>query len=382
MNRLRRYWTLWHTLEEGERRRRAERFVERILRRRPAIRRLGLAPDPPGPRRLERVLTVPPAELFCALRARDARRGPLFDDLDGRARAVATTHPEHVGAVFAATERILAGRFDLLGSGDHVLTRSQGGLDWHLDWRSVQRWPADAYYTDLAIVRGDGSDVKLPWELSRCQHLLALGQAYLLAPHTMDPEAAARLRARCALEARHQIDDWIDSNPRGVGINWTCAMEVAMRAFTWLATLALFRGAPELDDKFFGRIVAALWMHGRHVRRNLEISAEGLTSNHYLADVVGLHALAVGLPELEEAAEWGAFAREALECEIGRQVHPDGVDFERSLPYHRLVTEFFLHSALLLRAGKAGPSGPFVERLARMLEFSAAATRPDQATVA
>jgi hypothetical protein len=301
----------------------------------------------------------------------------LFDDLDGRARAVATTHPEHVGHVFSATERILAGRFDLLGSGDHVLSRSQGGLDWHLDWRSGKRWPADAYHTDLAIVRGDGSDVKLPWELSRCQHLLALGQAYLLAPHTMDPEAATRLRGRCALEARHQIDDWIDSNPRGVGINWTCAMEVAMRAFSWLATLALFRGAPELDDTFFGRIVAALWMHGRHVRQNLEISAEGLTSNHYLADVVGLHALAVGLPELEEAAEWGTFAREALECEIGRQVHPDGVDFERSLPYHRLVTEFFLHSALLLRAGGAAPSGPFVERLARMLEFSAAATRPD-----
>jgi len=279
--------------------------------------------------------------------------------------------------VFAATERILAGHFDLLGSGDHVVARERGGLDWHLDWRSGKRWPDDAYYTDLEIVRGDGSDVKLPWELSRCQHLLALGQAYLLAPHTIDREAAGRLRTRCAIEARDQIDDWIVSNPRGVGVNWTCPMEVAMRAFTWLAALALFRGAPELDDRFYGRVVAALWMHGRHVRANLEIGAGGLTSNHYLADVVGLHVLAVGLPELEEAGEWGAFAREALECEIGRQVHPDGVDFERSLPYHRLVTELFLHSALLSRAAQAGPSGAFLERLAKMLEFSATATRLD-----
>jgi hypothetical protein len=93
VNRWRRYWRLWHTLEENERRRRAGRFVERILRRRPAIRRLGLAPDPPRHRSLERGLTVPPAELYVRLRAGDSRRGPLFGDLDERARAVAAAPP-------------------------------------------------------------------------------------------------------------------------------------------------------------------------------------------------------------------------------------------------------------------------------------------------
>ena len=69
----------------------------------------------------------------------------------------------------------------------------------------------------------------------------------------------------------------------------------------------------ELDDGFFVRVVRALWMHGRHIRRHLEIGADGLTSNHYLADVVGLYTLACGVPELREAGEWERLARHALE---------------------------------------------------------------------
>jgi hypothetical protein len=60
-----------------------------------------------------------------------------------------------------------------------------------------------------------------------------------------------------------------------------------------------------------------------------------------------------------------------------RQVLPDGADFERSLPYHRLVAEIFVHGALLAECHGEPLPGPFLDRLALMLEFTAAATRRD-----
>jgi uncharacterized heparinase superfamily protein len=377
LSRLGRYWKLWHTLPDDERRLRAGRVVERLLRRSRVIRRLGLAPDPPGRKRLERALGVSTRELAARLRRPDGRRGPLFEDLEPRCRAVAATRPDHVRSVLDAAGGILDGRFDLLGSGELRPLRPDGGLDWHRDFGSGLAWPADTYHTDLVIVRGDGSDVKLPWELSRCQHLLVLGQAYGLAPHVKPQREAEALRRSCAAAARSQVDDWIRTNPRGLGVNWTCAMEVALRAVAWLAVLGLLRGAAELDDAFVERVVGALWMHGRHIRGNLEVGADGLTSNHYLADVVGLYALALALPELAEAEEWERFAGRALEEEMQREVHADGVDFERSSAYHRLVAEMFLYAALLARAQGSDFSRGYLDRLARMLEFTATATRDD-----
>jgi hypothetical protein len=173
------------------------------------------------------------------------------------------------------------------------------------------------------------------------------------------------------------VDDWIESNPRGLGINWTCPMEVAVRACNWIATLALLRHAPELDDAFVLRLSRALWVHGRHLRRHPEIGRGGLTTNHYIADLVGLLAIGCALPELHEAAAWRESALGGLVRQMEIQVGEDGASFERSIPYHRLVSELFLHAALLARgAGKPLPDA-FRARLARMLEFVAATTRPD-----
>ncbi len=377
MNRIRRYWTLWRTLPDDERRARAARVAERVLRRRPAIRRLGLAPDPPRPARFARALSVEPAELAARLARRDPRRGPLFEELEGRAAAIAERCPEHVQSVLEAAGRILQGRFDLLGSGECSLARGDGGIDWHRDWKSGRSWPEETYHTDLDTVRGDGSDVKLPWELSRCQHLLVLGQAYRLAIHALESDQAASLRQRVAATAREHLDDWIRTNPRGLGVNWSCTMEVAMRASTWLASLGLFRGSEAFDSGFLLRIGCSLWSHGRHIRGNLEIGADGLTTNHYLAGVSGLYAIACGVPELREAAAWESFARSALEEQLERQVHADGVGFERSLPYHRLVAEMLVHAALLGRSRGQEFPAPWLARLGRMLEFSASATRGD-----
>jgi hypothetical protein len=374
---LARYASLWRALPDDERRARAGRVIERIFRRDPTVRRLGVVGDQPSWRSFRRALHVPGEDLCAALRRPGSTRGPLHVDLAERAERVATRHALHADETMAGSHDLLERRFDLLGSGPARPVRKDGGIDWHLDFKTGVRWDPGDFYLDVPIVRGDGSDIKVPWELSRFQHLAVLGQAYHLATHRRTRAEAEELRARLATEAATQIDDWIESNPRGLGVNWACTMDVAIRAYNWVAALAFFRGASEWDDAFLLRLARSLWVHGQHIRRNLEIGGDGLTSNHYLADIVGLYAIACAIPELRDAGSWRGFAHRALIEEMDRQVLPDGADFERSIPYHRLVTELFVHGAILARCVGDSVPDAFGRRLGRMLEFIASYTRPD-----
>lgn len=375
VNALGRYLHLWRTLPDEERRARAGRVIDRWLRR--SRRWRSLVPAEPSWRSLRRALASDIGEVVARLSHDAPRRGPLWHGLDLRGARIAERHHDHAITVIEQARGLLERRFDLLGSGPARPLHEDGRIDWHRDWKSGAVWDPRTYHTDLRVVRGDGSDVKLPWELSRCQHLPLVGQAYRLAPMVLEAADAARLQSALATEAAAQLGAWIEDNPPGIGVNWTCTMDVALRAINWLAALALLRPARELDATLRARLLRSLWSHGRHIRRHLEIGADGLTTNHYLSDVSGLHFLGCALPELHEASEWRRFGRRALIAEMERQVHADGVDFERSTSYHRLATEIFLHGAILARAAGDEMPEAYLERLGRMLAFIAAATRED-----
>ena len=59
------------------------------------------------------------------------------------------------------------------------------------------------------------------------------------------------------------------------------------------------------------------------------------------------------------------------------QVHPDGVDFEASVAYHRLVLELFLLPALYRRVRGLHVPEAYRERLVAMGRFAAAYSRPE-----
>jgi hypothetical protein len=75
-------------------------------------------------------------------------------------------------------EIICRHEFDLLGSGIFYWGHP---IDWHLDPVSGYRWPKK-FYTEIQQANNSstGRDVKVPWELSRMQHLPTLGKAYRL----------------------------------------------------------------------------------------------------------------------------------------------------------------------------------------------------------
>ena len=271
--------------------------------------------------------------------------------------------PEELESCLRSADRLCDHVFDLLGSGPTDLGER---IDWHRDFKSGFRWEPDQHYLSVPHGHVSGVDIKVPWELSRGQHLPVLAQAFLLTG-----------QQRYSQEIIAQISDWMAGNPPGRGVNWACPMEVAIRAVNWLWALGLIADSSDVTSRWLADVLASLVSHGCHLMANLERRSDGITANHYLADVVGLLYLGLCIPECHESVRWRSFAVRELVREMDHQVLADGVHYESSIPYHRLVCEMFLSAALLCRHHGIPLPDPFHHRLQLMCEFVSAYTKPN-----
>ena len=283
-------------------------------------------------------------------------------DCENAAARFRSEYPDASAAVMHAAESVIRHDFDLLGSGARALGAP---LPWHTDFKTGRQWPL-AYCTDIEYNELDRpSDVKVPWELSRCQHFTRLGQAYWLSGDE-----------RYAAEFVAETTDWIAANPFSRGVNWACAMDVALRAVSWIWGFRfLARSRACADVEFRRRFLRALYLHGHFIVKHLEKA--DLNGNHYLCDGVGLVFLGCFFRRGRAAQRWLAIGRSIVEQEIFEQTTADGVDFEQSTAYHRLVLEAFLTSYVLLRRHGLDPSPDCWKRLERMCEFVSAYTKPN-----
>jgi len=296
---------------------------------------------------------------------RDLSSAPFFlhaSDRDAWTAALAARYPQAKGDIVAAAERVMRHEFDLLGSGSCALGAA---LPWHQDFKSGREWPLH-YSPDIEFSELDlPTDVKVPWELSRCQHFPRLGQAYWL---TGDE--------RYAQEYVDEISSWIAANPWGQGVNWICAMDVALRAVSWIWGFYFFSGSAACANREFrGRLMRSLFLHGQWIASHLERGP--VNGNHYLSDGAGLVFLGTFFKRSAQGRGWLELGRSIVLDEMPLQVTPDGVDFEGSTAYHRLVMELFLTSYQLLRIhGETIPVEQWT-RLERMAEFVDAYVKPN-----
>jgi uncharacterized heparinase superfamily protein len=270
--------------------------------------------------------------------------------------------PQERAALLARAEDALAHRVDLLGSGP---TELGNHIDWHTDFKTGLSWPP-RYFADIDYNNPDRpSDVKVPWELSRLQWLMPAGQAFLL---TQDDRFAAAVR--------DVLEQWMSGNPCGASVNWSCTMEAALRTLSWVWFFHVFKNALSWRDAGFRfRFLRALYLHVEFTDRHIERS--DVNGNHYTADATALVVGGLFFGEGRGPQHWQNEGWRILCEEMPRQVFPDGVDFEASVPYHRLVAELFLWPAMH-RTAQGLPVDPaYLERLCAMARFSRAYSRPD-----
>lgn len=255
------------------------------------------------------------------------------------------TFPKEIANAIMISDNSHKGLYSVLESGFIDCRRNQRGgghrIDWQLDpttgYRfarvfSHRRWVPDKFK------RGN-ADMKGPWELTRCQHFAPLGVAWW----------ATNDRKYSKLYAK-TIMDFIDRNPPGIGVQWSCTMDVGLRVVGWLSGLSFFQSSPDLNYFWWRRFLKSMVQHARFIVANLEfgtIDNQIKTSNHIVANLLGLYWISIIFRGLDAGCVWRGIAETSLEREIQLQILPDGGSFESSVPYHRLVVEMFLSAYAL-----------------------------------
>jgi len=262
---------------------------------------------------------------------------------------------------------IMEHRLDILGSGLNFMGNK---IDWHQDFVTGFKWGRTTIYSDIRGLTPNGTDIKRPWELSRCQHFIPLGIEWRLSRQTVHLN-----------EYLLQIEDWIKHNSVGYGVNWVCPMEVAIRSVNWLIGYGLL--SEGLSNKkhfeFQKQLTISLWEHARFIRTHLEWNGpfSERRANHFLSNLTGLFTLGVFFSDNFFGRRWIKFSVRWLEKEIRRQILKDGVHFECSISYHRLCLEMFMWCYYLGKANDIKFSEEYKIRVDRMREFTSAYTRPD-----
>jgi hypothetical protein len=285
-----------------------------------------------------------------------------FDELTQIAKLQSEIFPRETNELIESATRIVKEkRWPLLGFGEFCFDSKDS---WRRDPVSGKVYSLE-YHNDVKLSQNDGSDVRVLWELNRFGHTLTLARAYSI---TKDESFAEDFFL--------QIKIWQEQNPYGLGANWACAMEVALRAINLLAAFEIFRYSSSLNTERLSGLLKLFDQHGRFIFDNNEFSYIS-TSNHYLSDVAGLFWLGVLLPELQHAEKWREFGLREMLREMDKQILADGADYESSTGYHRFVTELFLYSFLLSKKNNLEISEKYWNKLRMMLGYNRAYLRPD-----
>jgi len=279
-------------------------------------------------------------------------------------------YPKALDKTIAKADLIVNHVFDLFGSGPVKLGSS---IDWHRDFKSGLTWKKE-FYKNIEFIRlHDDSDIKVPWELSRFHHLNTLGQAYWIS----QDEKYVR-------EFVNQLLDWIHFNPPRIGVNWCNPMEVAIRTVNLTSAYFFFKDSPSFTKKIKKVFFKTLLIHQIFIYHNLEfgyrVKQNGhklqLNDNHFIADLIGLIIPSIVFPTLlfkhikNKALRW-------LYREILFQINPDGIHYELSIGYHRLVAEMFLAVAILMQKNRENFGLSIMNKIEQMLDFVQAYIKPD-----
>lgn len=248
--------------------------------------------------------------------------------------------------------------------------------DFSTDWRFGKHW-SNAGFKNYRFyeTKTVPYDVKFPWELSRFHYLVPV----------LTEQVDCGVDVTVIAEITTLLNRWQVENPLAYSVNWY-PMESSMRAVSLvsmfdLATILWLRNTDEQEKINALRtvLVKMMYEHAHFIWINREVT--DIRGNHFTANIVALDLLYCALAPLGLGqTKWGRYAHTHLPKEIDLQFCEDGVNFEKSCGYHKLVLELFLLSAIAAR--KRGTPLPDVslDRLRKAAGYSEAITRPDGLT--
>ncbi len=218
-------------------------------------------------------------------------------------------------------------------------------INWMVDYKSGFFFSPEKYHSwkkcQTVIGRVLGADIKCPWELGRFYHLV---QMAVLASTEQE------YRNGFIIEFKNELTDFWVANPIGRTVQWSIAMEVAIRVVNLLVAYDLFKQMDfngHLDTGFQAEFEKHIYASLQFIMKHLEVNNNN-GSNHYLADLTGIIFAATYLDSDDWIDACLVFGVQELIEQTRKQFYAEGSNFEGSTSYHRLSAEFVLYSTSLI----------------------------------
>jgi uncharacterized heparinase superfamily protein len=281
--------------------------------------------------------------------------------------AILARSPDAPARAAAIADPLCQGEFNLLGWKRLSFESPVARTDWHWDPVHGRRMPS-RFWADVPFLDPNCGDHKIIWELNRHQFLVPLGRAWWL--------TGDRRYAQAIID---YVQDWLESNPPLVGINWASMLELAFRSLSWLTamhflladpnhTSTSLRAATEDETPWLVDMCVGLERQLTHVEQNLSYYYSPNT--HLTGEALALYVAGVALPEFARSAQWVDVGRHVLLTEVHRQILSDGGHAERSTHYHRYTLDFYALALLTAeRAGDVEAVTVFSDAVSRLERF-------------
>ena len=242
-----------------------------------------------------------------------------------------------------AAAALLEDRFTFYTVSDTVPRTGAGGLDW--------------------THRGPNDDREWAWGLNRHYHISTLFGAY---------RKTGQARFVEAIDAH--LQDWVRNSPypgaQSSTAQWR-GLEAALRMGSWVRVFTRLLHHPDFSNATALLMLSSLPDHA-HYLRHFHAGGNWLTM-----EMTGLASIAVTWPEFREADAWMTYATEQMLDELDAQIYPDGVQFELTTHYHRVVARKYLEFLKLLREAGAEAPAELAKGVERLWNYLAYNMRPD-----
>lgn len=155
--------------------------------------------------------------------------------------------------------------------------------------------------------------------------------------------------ARYLEAVKAYISCWIAHNPQSAGGPGWDAYAVSLRLVNWLGCYTALREELEKDATFVQSVVGSMYEQYAFLANRLE---KDLLGNHYFEDLKTLVICSVFFHD--DKMFWPALRELKKQCQ--EQIFLDGMHFELSPMYHKIILEDVLRVAVVLKdAGRSDP---------------------------
>lgn len=232
------------------------------------------------------------------------------------------------------------------------------------DPRIAKRFDIDALNKGEFSIINERHTVDLGvWNVPAASHLWNFNLHYF---EYCIPLAARYARERNAADCetfKRLASSWIVGNPYAEGDAWH-PYTISLRLINWLICIDLFKDAFAEDHEFVDHLRASMYLQYRHLLINQELH---LRANHYFENVKTILICSMLFGEEEVYRR----TLRVFESQLNEQILPDGVHFERSLMYHKLMLEGLLRVWIAAKQTDHELPIGFIEKAKLMLDAMA-----------